>query len=99
MIQDEFLKINKQIDKSKALIVTHGLPLFYIKMLAEVEDHIVVSLKDKDLVKKMKPFMKQLRIQVRKHNDNYRSEITDFRNNPWKYETNITVSFASNVLC
>ncbi len=59
-------------------------------MLAEVEDHVVAALKDKEAIKKLKQAparsLNQLKLQVRKHNDNYRSDIADFRSNPLKYE-------------
>lgn len=90
MIQEEFSNVNKLVDKSKMLILQSGIPPFYIKMLAEVEDHVQLALKDKDAIKKMKPVvsraLNQMKLQVRKHNDTYKTEIADFRANPEKYE-------------
>lgn len=111
-IQDEFANVNKLIEKSKMLILQNGLPPFYIKMLAEVEDHVAGALKDKEAVKKMKPVvaraLNQMKLQVRKHNDAYKEQITDFRANPTKYEdheaekvkavSKKNVSFSSNYL-
>lgn len=90
MIQEVFNNANKQIEKSKMLITQHGMPPSYIKMLAELEDHVLLTLKDKDAVKKMKPVvskaLNQMKLQIKKHNENYKAEIADFRANPDKYE-------------
>jgi translation initiation factor 3 subunit C len=90
MIQDEFANVNKLVEKSKMVILQTGLPPFYVKMLAEVEDHVQQALKDKDAIKKMKPVvsraLNQMKLQVRKHNETYKTEIADFRANPDKYE-------------
>lgn len=89
VIQDEFASVNKMIEKSKMLILKDGLPNFYIRMLAEVEDHVQLALKDKEAIKKMKAVvsraLNQMKLQVRKHNDTYKTEIADFRANPEKY--------------
>ena len=88
MIQDEFASVNKMIEKSKMLILQSGLPPFYVKMLAEVEDHVQLALKDKESIKKMKPVvsraLNQMKLQIRKHNENYKTEIADCRANPEK---------------
>lgn len=90
LIQDEFANVNKMVEKSKMLIIQSGLPLFYVKMLAEVEDHVQLALKDKDTIKKMKPVvsraLNQMKLQVRKHNETYKDEIADCRANPEKYQ-------------
>lgn len=89
LIQDEFGNVNKMIEKSKMLILQSGIPNFYIKMLAEVEDHVQSSLKDKESIKKMKPVvsraLNQMKLQVRKHNEHYKEQIADYRENPAKY--------------
>lgn len=90
MIQDEFASVNKMIEKSKMLILQSGLPPFYVKMLAEVEDHVQLALKDKESIKKMKPVvsraLNQMKLQIRKHNENYKTEIADCRANPEKFQ-------------
>ena len=53
-IQDEFEAVNKMIEKSKMLIAKNGIPKFYIKMLSDLSDFVVISLKDKEAIKKMK---------------------------------------------
>lgn len=90
VIQDEFEKTNKMIEKSRMLILKSGLPKFYIKMLAEVEDFVSESIKDKDALKALKPAQKKaldrMKLTVKKHNKTYEAEIADFRQNPDKYE-------------
>lgn len=90
LVQDLFNNVNKQVEKSKLTIMQYGMPPIYIKMLAELEDHVMTTSKDKELVKKMKAVvskaLNQMKLQVRKHNDNYRTEIEDFRAHPEKYE-------------
>ena len=89
-IQDEFEAVNKMIEKSKMLIAKNGIPKFYIKMLADVEDHVNNSLKDKETYGKMKPLMKKaldrMKLTVKKHNKQYEEQINDFRQHPEKYE-------------
>jgi translation initiation factor 3 subunit C len=84
-IQDEFNELNSKIDKSKRLIADHGLPKFYVKVLAEVADFVTETLKDKEAIKRMKPVvtkaLNQMRSQVKKHNENYTKEITHYREN------------------
>jgi translation initiation factor 3 subunit C len=90
LIQDEFANVNKLVEKSKMMIIQHGMPTFYIKMLVEMEDHVQNALKDKENVKKMKPLvaraLNQMKLQVRKHNENYKESINDCREHPEKYE-------------
>lgn len=90
LIQEVFNHANKQVEKSRVLIAQHGMPPSYIKMLAELEDHVQATLRDKEAVKKMKPVvskaLNQMKLQIKKHNENYKTEIADFRTNPDKYE-------------
>jgi hypothetical protein len=90
VIQDEFAKMNKLVEKSRVLTFQSGVPNFYIRVLGELEDHIAAVLKDKESIKKMKPIvskaLNQMKLQVKKHNETYREKIADFRQNPEKYE-------------
>lgn len=90
-ILDEFEAVNKMIEKSKMLIAKNGIPKFYIKMLAEVEDFLNTTLENKDAIKNMKPVAKRaldrMKLTVKKHNKGYDAEISDFRANPAKYES------------
>jgi translation initiation factor 3 subunit C len=90
LIQDEFANVNKLVEKSKMMIIQHGMPPVYIKMLVEMEDHVQNALKDKENIKRMKPLvaraLNQMKLQVRKHNENYKDEINNCREHPEKYE-------------
>lgn len=90
-ILDEFEAVNKMIDKSKMLIAKNGIPKFYIKMLAEVEDFLNMTLENREAIKSMKPVAKRaldrMKLTVKKHNKGYDAEIADFRANPTKYES------------
>lgn len=87
---DEFETVNRLVERSKMLIAQFGYPKFYIKMLAGIEDSLQVALKDKAGQKKMKPVvlrsLNQMKLKVKKHNETFQDKITDFRENPEKYE-------------
>jgi hypothetical protein len=89
IILDEFRVTNKIIDNSKMLILTHGIPKFYIKMLADLEDFLNVSLKDKEGMKKMKKEVaksfNKMKLDLRKHNKTYETQIAACRANPSEY--------------
>ncbi|CAN0229016.1 unnamed protein product [Discosporangium mesarthrocarpum] len=71
-IQTEFDECNKHIDKSKATIVKDGVPTFYVKMLAQLEDFLAAALKDKPAIKKMSATntrsLNRMKLRLRKHN-------------------------------
>lgn len=89
-VQDEFANVNKQIEKSKMLILQSGFPNFYIKMLMELEENVATAAKDKETIKKMKPVvsraLNQLKLQVRKHNEQYREKIDECKKDPSKFD-------------
>ena len=90
VIQDEFEEVNRMVDKSKMLVMKNGLPKFYVKMLADVEDHLWATLKDKDLMNSVKPAIgraiNRMKLTIKKHNKNYEEQIADYRAHPEKYE-------------
>ena len=85
-IHDEFDRVNKEIPKAKMIILQHGYPPFYIKMLMEVEDFLNSTLKDKEVQAKMKPgvlrVLNRMKIVVRKHNKGFEDELAKCRENP-----------------
>jgi translation initiation factor 3 subunit C len=85
-IHDEFEDVNKQVDKAKMLVMHHGLPPFYVKMLMEVEDIVTTAVKDKETMSKMKPVvaraLNRMKLVVRKHNKKYESELALCREKP-----------------
>ena len=90
VIQDEFDDVNKMVEKSKMLVMKNGLPKFYVKMLADVEDHLWATLKDKEVMNSVKPAIgraiNRMKLTIKKHNKNYEVQIADYRANPDKYE-------------
>jgi hypothetical protein len=90
VIQDEFEEVNKMVEKSKMLVMKNGLPKFYVKMLADVEDHLWATLKDKEVMNSVKPAIgraiNRMKLTIKKHNKNYEEQIADYRANPDKYE-------------
>ena len=90
VIQDEFEEVNRMVEKSKMLVMKNGLPKFYVKMLADVEDHLWATLKDKDLMNSVKPAIgraiNRMKLTIKKHNKNYEEQIADYRAHPEKYE-------------
>ena len=60
-----------QVDKVKTHIQKEGLPRFYIRTLAELEDCLDVALKDKEAQKKMSKAngraLNRMKLQLRRH--------------------------------
>ena len=77
------------------LISQNGIPKFYIKMIAEVEEHLWATMKDKELMKNVKPVISRainrMKLTIKKHNKNYEEQIADYRANPEKYEDDVVV--------
>ncbi|CAN0190749.1 unnamed protein product, partial [Hapterophycus canaliculatus] len=71
-IQANFDECNKHVDKSKVTIAKDGVPSFYVKLLANLEDLLATTLKDKPAIKKMsatnKRSLNRMKLQLRKHN-------------------------------
>jgi translation initiation factor 3 subunit C len=89
-IIDEFSKANEQVAKSVRLGLLPGPPKFYIRMLADLEDQVKETLKDKEAIKKMAKnsakALDRMKLVIKKHNEGFKDEIADFRANPEKYE-------------
>jgi translation initiation factor 3 subunit C len=90
IVEDEFANTNKKLEKSKNQLV-NGTPKFYVKMLAAVEDSVTEVVKDKPKFKAMKPaiqrIVNRMKLNVKKHNKNFESDIEDFRARPDAYDT------------
>lgn len=93
LYQDEFDAVNKKIEKSKMLIMRDGLPKFYIKMLAEVEDAVNEIMNDKAAFKNLKSAaqhsLKRMKLNVKKHNIAYEAQIAAYRANPDDYKSDV----------
>jgi len=85
-MQTQFDLLNKQVDKAKTHIQKEGLPRFYIRTLAELEDSLDVALKDKEAQKKMSKAngraLNRMKLQLRRHNKEFEAKITEYRANP-----------------
>ena len=90
-VQDEYQNVNTKVEKSKMLTMVHGLPVFYIKMLVDLEEKVLATKKDKEAEKKMKPAIakafQQIKLQLKKHNalPEYKDKVEDCRAHPEKY--------------
>ena len=86
VIYDEFVKVNALCEKAKA---KNGVPNFYIKMLGDLNDEVLVAIKDKEAVKKMKKptahALNQMKLAIRKQCDKHRAEVDDYKANPEVY--------------
>lgn len=86
VIYDEFVKVNTLLEKAKAKA---GVPKFYIKMLSELCEFVVVSVKDKEAIKKMKKptahALNQMKLLARKQAEKFPKEIEDFKAHPELY--------------
>eukprot|EP00632_Arachnochrysis_sp_CCMP2950_P011227 CAMPEP_0185693530 /NCGR_PEP_ID=MMETSP1164-20130828/3287_1 /TAXON_ID=1104430 /ORGANISM="Chrysoreinhardia sp, Strain CCMP2950" /LENGTH=830 /DNA_ID=CAMNT_0028360325 /DNA_START=12 /DNA_END=2500 /DNA_ORIENTATION=+ len=85
-IQTEFDALNKMVDKAKTHISKEGLPRFYVKTLADLEDFLVAALKDKEAQKKMNAAngraLNRMKLTLRRHNKTYEADIAAYRANP-----------------
>ena len=85
-MQTQFDLLNKQVDKAKTHIQKEGLPRFYIRTLAELEDCLDVALKDKEGQKKMSKAngraLNRMKLQLRRHNKEFEAKISEYRANP-----------------
>ncbi|EGB09021.1 hypothetical protein AURANDRAFT_25214, partial [Aureococcus anophagefferens] len=85
-IQTEFENLNKMVDKAKMHIMKEGLPRFYVRTLAELEDFLFEALKDKEAQKKMSASngrsLNRMKLTLRKHNKTYESQIAAYKADP-----------------
>ncbi len=63
---------NERTIEPQAMIAKEGVPSFYIKLLANLEDLLATTLKDKPAIKKMSATntrsLNRMKLQLRKHN-------------------------------
>jgi len=89
-IQTGFEDLNKLMEKSKTLIEREGMPQFYIRLLAQLEDLLAVALKDKEAIKKMNSSnsrsLNRMKLVLKKHNKNHEAALAKYRENPVESE-------------
>jgi translation initiation factor 3 subunit C len=85
-VQTGFDDLNKQMEKAKALVAKDGVPNFYVKLLVDLEDSLVTTLKNKEAVKKMSATntrsLNRMKLQLKKHNKSYETQIVACRADP-----------------
>lgn len=80
-IYNEFMELNKLLEKSKKIIEKEGLPRFYIRicfMLENLTNNLSAEEKKKFSASNNKSF-NILKQQIKKNNKNYTKEIEDFK--------------------
>uniref|UniRef100_G3NXT2 Eukaryotic translation initiation factor 3 subunit C n=1 Tax=Gasterosteus aculeatus aculeatus TaxID=481459 RepID=G3NXT2_GASAC len=80
---EEFEQLCRAFLKSKTIVDKEGVPSFYIRLLADLEDYLNQVWEDKEGKKKMNKHnakaLSTLRQKIRKYNRDYETEITSYK--------------------
>ncbi|KAJ7984479.1 hypothetical protein DPEC_G00355250 [Dallia pectoralis] len=83
---EEFEQLYRAFLKSKTIVDKEGVPPFYIRILADLEDYLNQLWEDKEGKKKMNKnnakALSTLRQKIRKYNRDYETEIASYKENP-----------------
>lgn len=83
---EEFELLGKAYGKAKSIVDKEGVPRFYIRILADLEDYLNELWEDKEGKKKMNKnnakALSTLRQKIRKYNRDFESHITNYKQNP-----------------
>ncbi|XP_034563746.1 eukaryotic translation initiation factor 3 subunit C isoform X4 [Notolabrus celidotus] len=83
---EEFEQLCRAFLKSKNIVDKEGVPSFYIRLLADLEDYLNQLWEDKEGKKKMNKnnakALSTLRQKIRKYNRDYETEIAAYKENP-----------------
>uniref|UniRef100_A0A8D0HC86 Eukaryotic translation initiation factor 3 subunit C n=1 Tax=Sphenodon punctatus TaxID=8508 RepID=A0A8D0HC86_SPHPU len=83
---EEFELLGKAYGKAKSIVDKEGVPSFYIRILADLEDYLNELWDDKEGKKKMNKnnakALSTLRQKIRKYNRDYEGLISAYRQNP-----------------
>ena len=83
---EEFELLCKAYGKPKSIVDKEGVPRFYIRILADLEDYLNELWEDKEGKKKMNKnnakALSTLRQKIRKYNRDYEAQVTAYRQNP-----------------
>nr|XP_020479042.1 eukaryotic translation initiation factor 3 subunit C [Monopterus albus] len=83
---EEFEQLCRAFLKSKNIVDKEGVPSFYIRLLADLEDYLNQLWDDKEGKKKMNKnnakALSTLRQKIRKYNRDYEAEIATYKENP-----------------
>uniref|UniRef100_A0A4W4GNB9 Eukaryotic translation initiation factor 3 subunit C n=1 Tax=Electrophorus electricus TaxID=8005 RepID=A0A4W4GNB9_ELEEL len=83
---EEFEQLCRAFLKSKAIVDKEGVPQFYIRLLADLEDYLNQLWEDKEGKKKMNKnnakALSTLRQKIRKYNRDFETDIASYKENP-----------------
>ncbi|CAM4313787.1 unnamed protein product, partial [Lepidochelys olivacea] len=83
---EEFELLGKAYGKAKSIVDKEGVPRFYIRILADLEQYLNELWEDKEGKKKMNKnnakALSTLRQKIRKYNRDYESQIASYKQNP-----------------
>ncbi|XP_016368836.1 eukaryotic translation initiation factor 3 subunit C isoform X2 [Sinocyclocheilus rhinocerous] len=83
---EEFEQLYRAFLKSKTIVDKEGVPQFYIRLLADLEDYLNQLWEDKEGKKKMNKnnakALSTLRQKIRKYNKDFETEIVSYKENP-----------------
>lgn len=83
---EEFEQLCRAFIKSKNIVDKEGVPPFYIRLLADLEDYLNQLWEDKEGKKKMNKnnakALSTLRQKIRKYNRDFEAEISAYKENP-----------------
>ncbi|KAA0725445.1 Eukaryotic translation initiation factor 3 subunit C [Triplophysa tibetana] len=83
---EEFEQLCRSFLKSKTIMDKEGVPQFYIRLLADLEDYLNQLWEDKEGKKKMNKnnakALSTLRQKIRKYNRDFETEIVTYKENP-----------------
>ncbi|KAI4897525.1 hypothetical protein NFI96_018361, partial [Prochilodus magdalenae] len=83
---EEFEQLCRAFLKSKAIVDKEGVPPFYIRLLADLEDYLNQLWEDKEGKKKMNKnnakALSTLRQKIRKYNRDFETDIANYKENP-----------------
>ncbi|KAL4224197.1 Eukaryotic translation initiation factor 3 subunit C [Mactra antiquata] len=85
-VLSEFESLMKAFDKAKKVVEKEGIPRFYIRTLAELEDFVAECWEDREGRKKMNKInaksLTTLRQKLKKYLRDYEKEVEDYKQNP-----------------
>ncbi|XP_034070478.1 eukaryotic translation initiation factor 3 subunit C isoform X3 [Gymnodraco acuticeps] len=83
---EDFEQLCRAFLKSKTIVDKEGVPPFYIRLLADLEDYVNQLWEDKEGKKKMNKnnakALSTLRQKIRKYNRDYETEVAAYKENP-----------------
>ncbi|KAK3560112.1 hypothetical protein QTP86_033881 [Hemibagrus guttatus] len=83
---EEFEQLCRAFLKSKAIVDKEGVPQFYVRLLADLEDYLNQLWEDKEGKKKMNKnnakALSTLRQKIRKYNRDFETDIANYKENP-----------------